>query len=478
MIKTSTPADTVCIAKVNEAGQDHVFADWDDLGVEEHKVLLEQLRSIDFQMLRRLTRRLLDRPAIEQVLHPVETTRLDGTCDKQDLELCRTLGDYALDHGEVALVTTAGSVGGGSADEPLGCVPIGPITGKSLFQLQAEKIRALNRRHKTSLKWMLFCHPHQVEATIQFFKDNSYFGLNCSDLHFFPHELLPLVDHRGKLLMSAVGRVAFAPTGHGAVLERLLGDEQIDAFDRAGVRYLYYFQTDNPLAVIGDTVFLGHHIKTQAEVSSKCVRREDPSERVGVFCKLNDAVRVIEYTELQDEDRRARDETGALKYTSGNIANHVFSLDFLKEFKARGCSLDFHAVATISPYLDKRGRLVRPTEPNCFKFQTYIFDALRDARRAPVVEVERSREFSPIKSNVGKFSPLSAQRDLSQCYGNWVRSAYDSAIAAGRTDLEPPELTHAVEVSPLYAMDEAEFIEKTELPLDLSGDVLLRRRSS
>ncbi len=44
-------------------------------------------------------------------------------------------------------------------------LPVGPVTAKSVFQLHAEKILAINRRYRTSLRWEIFCHPEE-EAEI------------------------------------------------------------------------------------------------------------------------------------------------------------------------------------------------------------------------------------------------------------------------------------------------------------------------
>lgn len=469
MIKTSSQADKVCVAKVHEADQDHVFEHWDQLGTEDQKALLAQLKAVDFQLLKRLVQQHIyeEGTTEERVLRPPRVEPLPSAVDeREDCELCRSLGEFAFRMDQVALVTCTGHAG--PLDEPIGLLPVGPVTGKSVFQLHSEKVRAVNRRHRISIRWSIFCNPRHVETTRGFFKENGYFGLNCSDLHFFKQEQLPVVDRRGKILLSETGRLALASTGHGTILSQLLEDQHFKSLEKAGIKYILFFQADNPLARIYDPVFLGYHIRNRAEVSSKCVPKRNPCEPVGVFCEFNGAAGVVEFRELSEEDRERRAEDGSLVFSAAEIGNSIYSIDFLRQLKAQGVSLPYHAVPQISSYVNKRGRLVRPTEPNSIRFETYMFDALRDARRAPIVSVEREEEFSPIRNTGGKNSPQTAQRDLSHLYALWLKGACPETSPQNGKDIG-----RAVEISPLYAMDAAELKEKIEAPVDLTSDVLL-----
>lgn len=57
----------------------------------------------------------------------------------------------------------------------------------------------------------------------------------------------------------------------------------------------------------------------------------DPGERVGVICKEDGKIKVIEYTELPRDLAEKRTESGKLVFRAGNIANHFFSLEFLEK---------------------------------------------------------------------------------------------------------------------------------------------------
>ncbi len=469
MIKVTAQTDKVCVAKVHEADQDQVFDHWDSLPGEEQKALLAQVRDVDFQLLKRLVQQHLHNtePDDERVLKPVTPARLpERRVAKEEYELCRSLGDYSIKKGEVAIVTASGIAGSGTTAEPVGMLPVGPVTGKSVFQLHAEKVRALNRRHKVSTRWHIFCHPDHLDATVEYFKENGHFRLNCSDIHFHAQELCPIVNRRGKLLLEGPGEIAMTTRGHGDVLRQLIEPEMLNVLQKAGVKYVEYFQSDNPLVKVGDSLFLGYHIKNQSQVTSKSVRKVDPSEAVGVFCYFNGTLGVVENSELPPEDRDRRNEDGGLVFSAGNIANHIFSMDFLAELSQSGFKLPYHKVPSRIRYLTKSGRFVRPSEPTMIQFQSFMCDALPEARRTNVIEVEREEEFSPIKNTGGNESPQTAQRDLSHLYSQWLKHAcngFDKEMDFGRT----------VEISPLYALDANELKEKIELPVDTTSDILL-----
>ena len=55
--------------------------------------------------------------------------------------------------------------------------------------------------------------------------------------------------------------------------------------EREGIDILSYFQVDNPLVRFIDPPFIGWHLKTRSEMSSKMVPKAYAGEKVGHFCK-------------------------------------------------------------------------------------------------------------------------------------------------------------------------------------------------
>lgn len=61
------------------------------------------------------------------------------------------------------------------------------------------------------------------------------------------------------------------------------------------------------------------------------MEKKHPDEPVGVICTVEDVgVRVVEYSEIPKSLSEAVDSNGKLLYRAGSIANHFFTLDFLR----------------------------------------------------------------------------------------------------------------------------------------------------
>jgi UDP-N-acetylglucosamine/UDP-N-acetylgalactosamine diphosphorylase len=476
MIKLTSEADKVCVAKVNAAEQSHVFAGWDDLPGETQRALIRQLRSIDLQLVKRLVWQYLkgsEAPTEERLLKPVAVTRLPRS-RREGPDYLRYLdaGEEALRGGKVALVTLSGGAGAGPLGAPTGFLPVGPVSRKSLFQLHAEKVRAINLRYRVSLPWTIVVHPDSLEEVQEFFQRSGHFGLNPSDVAFLSQPVLPLVDRRGKIILTERGQLALRPNGHGGVLVDLLKPDNLDPLTSSGVEHLFFFQVNNPLVRVADPIFLGHHLVTDAEVSSKAVPRIEADEELGVFCQFNGSMGVVEYSKLRDSDRTLSGPDGGLAFSSGNAAVHVFSTAFLRRMVDESLQIPFHVFKCSVPHLNRRGERARPSGSNGVEFRCFLFDALWNAQRSSVVEVRREEEFSPIKNCAGEFSVETARRDLSSLYAGWLKSCGATFRDANR-DASDPGGSPVVEISPLFALDEDDLAEKLVLPFEVDGPALL-----
>jgi len=175
---------------------------------------------------------------------------------------------------------------------------------------------------------------------------------------------------------------------------------------------------------MADPVYLGFHDEMEAEMSCKVIRKTDPMERVGVVVEHGGRAMMVEYTELADEQRHLRDEDGDLVYWAGNIATHLFDTEFMRRVaKSADQLLPYHASAKKIPTLDAMGCSVTTVEPNGYKLERFVFDALPAAERTCVLEVRADEEFSPIKNAEGKDSAESARRALASQYRSWLVKA-------------------------------------------------------
>ena len=106
----------------------------------------------------------------------------------------------------------------------------------------------------------------------------------------------------------------------------------------------------------------------------------------------------------------AKDADGSLTYKFGVILNYLFSLDKLEQIV--NDSLEVHVVEKKIPYIDEKGEKISPTEPNGYKFELLVLDMVHMMDNNLAFEVEREKEFAPIKNLHGTDSVDSARELL------------------------------------------------------------------
>ena len=78
--------------------------------------------------------------------------------------------------------------------------------------------------------------------------------------------------------------------------------------------------------------------------------------------------------------------------------------------------MPLHVVEKKIPYLNDAGEFVNPQEPNGYKYESLVLDMIHQLESCLPFEVERNREFAPIKNRTGVDSVESA-RALLQANG-------------------------------------------------------------
>ena len=220
---------------------------------------------------------------------------------------------------------------------------------------------------------------------------------------FFRQGTMPALDlATGRLLLEAPGRLFLSPNGHGGTLTALADSGLLDQLRQQGIRHVFYFQVDNPLVKVADPAFLGHHIATRAEVSSKVVPKESRRTSSATSCWSTAAARSSSTRDLPEELAQQTDEDGRLRLWAGSPAIHVFDVEFLAQVDAGRRRSRSTSPARRCRTSTTTGTAVQPAKENALKFELFIFDVLPLADRWTVVETSRREEFAPLKNASGR----------------------------------------------------------------------------
>lgn len=450
-------------AHLQRYGQAHLLPVLAQLTEPERASLLHQLKRIDLAGLQALFARRAQKdllPTRERIA-PLPYPAIAEDAREEFIDA----GEHAFGKGQIAFLIVAGGQGTRLGfNDPKGMFAIGPISRKPLFQIHAEKVRALNRRYDARFPLLVMTSPATDAATRLFFKRRNYYRLPPQDVWFFCQSTMPAVDlASGQMLLEAPGRLCLSPNGHGGTITGLLDGGIFDRLEERGVRTIYYFQVDNPLANLADALFVGRHYAENAEVSSKVMPKTGPTEKVGNFLLVDGRCSMIEYSDLPDDWANEKDDAGQLKFWAGNPAIHLFDVAFLRKITAEADRLPWHLARKKVPYLDQAGNLVQPMTENALKFERFIFDVLPQAERWAVQATSRHDEFAPVKNKDGVDSPATAKAMMIAQATRWLREV-DVEVAEGVK----------VEISPLFALDADELKAHRKALSRIEKDTYLR----
>lgn len=184
---------------------------------------------------------------------------------------------------------------------------------------------------------------------------------------------------------------------------------------------------------------------------------------MGVVVDVDGQTQIIEYSDMPEDVAAMTDDSGELLHWAGSTAIHVFNRELLERLTGGELALPFHVAHKQVAFIDRDGQLQQPKEPNAYKFERFIFDALTHARGALVLEGDRAAEFSPVKNASGADSPETSRRDMIALHAGWLR----------RAGAKLPEGAD-VEISPLYALDADDLQGKIPAGTEFDGPINLR----
>ncbi|GAA5875516.1 hypothetical protein JCM8547_001687 [Rhodosporidiobolus lusitaniae] len=441
----------------DDAGQGHVFTFWDTLKPEEQAKLFKQLQSINPTRVNSIVAAALqvekDAPAStsEDITPPPAESTDSVIGHEEDAKNWNEVGLQAVRDGKVGVLLMAGGQGtrlGSSA--PKGCYNIGLPSHKSLFQLQAERIKRLEvvAGAGKAIPWYIMTSGPTRKPTEDFFAQNGYFGLSKENVIFFEQGVLPCITDDGKIFLDTPSSVAVAPDGNGglyaavkAPLSSSSAASVLSDLSSRGIEYLHAYCVDNCLVRVADPVFLGACISRKADCGAKVVKKTVATESVGVVAQKAGKFAVVEYSEISKEMSEQQDSNGDLAFRAANIANHFYTRAFLEEVANYDeTRMPFHIAHKKIPHVDlSSGETLKPSKPNGMKLEQFVFDVFPFVKSFALLEAFRAQEFSPLKNapGTGSDDPETSRRDLLSENRRWLEEAGATLADGVEVELSP-----------------------------------------
>ena len=461
------------LSRLSPVGQEHLLRFWDELDAGQQAVLAAQITSIDWPTVcewTHTTGQELSEAEKAAVAPAPYMPEIPLAGDKPLYDKAVKTGQQLLQEGKVAAFTVAGGQGTRLGyDAPKGTYPISPILQKSLFQIFAEGILRTRAKYGRPISWYIMTSVINHDATIRFFRDHNFFGLDEADVSFFSQAMLPAFDlETGKALLETKGSLALSPNGHGGSFQALRDSGALEDLRRKGITTLSYWQVDNPLIRQFDPLFLGLHTLTHSDMSSRALIKRDAKEKLGHFCLQDGRLIIIEYSDMPDSLLYRTDPDGRLSFRAGSPAIHVLDRAFIDRITSGKLNLKPHRAIKKVPYVDAGGNAVKPESPNALKLEFFLFDALPLASNPLILEGNRDEEFAPVKNPDGQDSPASCRAAMNARAARWLETA--GIPFPRKPDGSPDAL---VELSPaLFGSAEDILANKSLIPDIKPGDRL------
>lgn len=377
---------------------------------EQNEKLTKRLEEIDFSVLEHIERKeTVNERGVFAPLDAVEVSEIEA----RGAEF-KELGLRAIREGKVGAVLLAGGQGTRlGLDRPKGTLNIGVAKELYLFEQLLRNLMDVTDEAEVYVPLYIMTSNINNADTTAFFEEHDYFGYPKDYVKFFVQEMVPACDYEGRIYMESQTEVAMSPNGNGGWFSSMVNAGLLSDIKERGIEWINVFAVDNCLQRIADPMFVGATIAYGCESGAKVVRKAAPDERVGVLCTEDGKPSIAEYYEMTEEMATARKENGDLKYGFGVILNYLFSEKKLEQIA--DARMPIHVVEKKIPYMDVDGTLVKPEQPNGYKFETLVLDMVHMMDDCIPYEVVREREFAPIKNLHGVDSLDSARELMKGC---------------------------------------------------------------
>jgi len=512
--------------EVESEHQCHVFTFWNDLSEEQQTALEHQFDTIeDCFFLEGFLEKQLQMVRDQQELHHEPPKVMDWNRKKlptlgrganlthwDSVEhyrqaMWRAWGLDMYGKSQIGIVILHGGLSSSFGESmPKGILDFGLISHKSTMQLFFERISKLQhlaeRRcgHGVTIPIYIMCNEHNYLVLHDFLEENCYFGLEKEDVFLFRQGNAPLLDLKGRLLLSEKDNIYEEPSGNGYLFKALSQDGLASDMKCRNVHAIYVCTIDNVLTKIGDPAFLGYCKQCNAEAGLKLFQREGKEEPFGVYLskameveedvdgdgdldkKMKPKAAVVESFELADEENRTKEhDVHRLVYDCANFSQYFFKLDFIARVSHQHVHHHHHhhhhkedgppPGSRWHPILKYQSRvnlvtgeiIVPEKERNAYRMEQFLFDCFEFTDRVAGLKTSRS-ELGLLKKMTGPSSPSNVVMAMGKLHQKWIKDAggefSGNKVASDREDAK-------CEISPLVSYDGEDLSGQFWMPIEL-----------
>ena len=393
-------------AYLQKHNQSQLLQYYEELSEEEQLRLLKQIEYTNFNIVKNIE--------ISQsgsgngkITPPANTVSIEEAARRR-IQF-ETVGLNMLAEGKGGAVLLAGGQGSRLGyDGPKGTFNIGVTRELSIFEQLMRNVSDVTSQTGRAFPLFIMTSTVNDAATRSFFKEHSYFGYPRDEIHFFIQDVAPACDYDGKVFLDDKGRISLMPNGNGGWYSSLVNNGLGRILERDNIEWLNVFGVDNVLQRICDPAFIGATILKRCRCGAKVVKKTSPDEKVGVLCTQDGKPSIVEYFEMP-EDLKNKTKKGELVYRYGVILNYLFNVHDLN--LTLSGKLPYHLADKAIAHMEN-GVRVTPSKPCGYKFETLVVDMVRLMGSCLAYEVEREREFAPVKNATGTDSVDTARELL------------------------------------------------------------------
>ncbi len=179
--------------------------------------------------------------------------------------------------------------------------------------------------------------------------------------------------------------------------------------ERENIEWLNVYSVDNVLQRICDPLFIGATLIKGCACGAKVVKKVCADEKVGVLCKEDGKPAIVEYYEMPQALKAELTDGGELKYRYGVTLNYLFKIKDLNGTLSG--KLPPHYAEKAIAHVENGVRVV-PDKPCGYKTETLVVDMIKMMDSCLACEVDREREFAPVKNATGADSVETARELL------------------------------------------------------------------